>query len=133
MEMICLSPCVWIWRSPTAACDLDYSHDLIAEDEHAETLARLAVVREKLMGFATGERSEIGAAYVDLYAGRTQRRGKVVAETWEGMGIVVPRERYRPLSRNEEQLRSYLCETNDPLDAVQEARERCATAFRARP
>jgi hypothetical protein len=110
-------------------CDLDHSYDLIGDDEHEETLARLAAFREKLTAFGTGERRESGAAYVDRYAGRAPHRGQVVAKTWEGMGIVVPPELYRPLSRKDRKLWSYLSETDDPADMVEEARRALREGF----
>jgi hypothetical protein len=112
-----------------AGSELDYSYGLIAKDEHEETLTGLARLREKLMAFGTTERLEIGSAYVDRQAGRASRRGKVVAKTCGGIGIVVPPERYRPLSLTDRKLWSYLFETDDPAEVVREARQALREGF----
>jgi hypothetical protein len=110
-------------------CELDHSYQLIEDTEHEESLAGLTLLRDQLMAFGTGERRETGAAYVDRYAGRTRSRGEVLAETIEGMGIVVPPAQYRPLSRGDAELWPYLCETDDPADMVAEARQALSAGF----
>jgi hypothetical protein len=65
----------------------------------ARTQEEIARVRAKLLGYATAERPEMGLQYVEKYtAVRPSRFGRVVAPTYEGMGIVVPPKTYRPLS-----------------------------------
>jgi hypothetical protein len=102
--------------------ELDPSEDMSGE----ETLTAL---RQPLMSYATGDRREIGAAYVDRYANQTARRRQVVTSTYEGMGIIVPREHYRPLSRKDHKLWVYLNEAEDPADVVEEARRALYEGF----
>jgi hypothetical protein len=110
-------------------CELDHSYGLIDDAEWRQELAHLAAFREKLTTFGTGAQDEIGAAYLDCYAGRTAHRGKVVAKTYEGMGIVVSPELYRPLSHKDAKLWPYLCDTEDPADVVEEARQALRDGF----
>jgi hypothetical protein len=110
-------------------CELDHSYGLIDDREHAETLAKIAALRQCLLPFGTQERREVGAAYVDRYAGWTFCRGDVVAETHDNMGIVVPPESYRPFSRGDEELWPYLFESDDPRDVVEEARQALREGF----
>jgi hypothetical protein len=110
-------------------CELDHSYGLIDDDERASNLEGLAVSRENLIAFGTGERYERGAAYVDRYAGVSEHRGNPVGETFEGMGIIVPPESYRPLSFQDAKLWPYLSETEDPIDMVEEARQALRDGF----
>jgi hypothetical protein len=89
--------------------------------DYKEEMQRLDGWRNKLTAFGTATRREIGAAYVDRYAGRSRRRP--TAPTQEGMGIVVAKEFYRPLSWRDRKLWYYLYETEDPADVVAEARQ----------
>jgi hypothetical protein len=107
----------------------DHSYGLIEDTEWTQTQARLAALRESLTVYATSERPETGAAYVDRYAGLASRQRNIVAATLEGMGIVVPRESYRPLSRKDRKLWPYLSETEDPADVVEEARQALREGF----
>jgi hypothetical protein len=95
---------------------------LIDDEEHEQTLATIAEYRQRLLSFGTEERREVGAAYVDRYGGYAPRRGEVVAETHDNIGIVVPPERYRRLWLTDRKLWPYLFETDDPFDIVEEAR-----------
>ena len=108
---------------------LDHSHHLSEDHEEYESLSLLAVFREQLMAFGTGERPEVGQEYVDLYSGRSARRPDPVAETREGMGIVVPPELYRPLSLSDKKLWSLLRKEDDPAEVVEEARRALAEGF----
>jgi hypothetical protein len=109
--------------------ELDHSYGLIADEEYQQSQEALASFREKLMTFGTGKRRETGATYVDRYSGRATHRAEVVAETYEGMGIVVPPDRYRALSRKDAKLWPYLCDTEDPADVVEEARQALRDGF----
>jgi hypothetical protein len=101
-----------------------YEQDVEDGLEDAATLTeareRAQEVRHAVQQYATGGRPEIGAEYVDRYAAGLGKR-RPVADTFEGLGIVVPAERYRPLSRPDKALWQSLCETDDPADVVAEA------------
>lgn len=96
-------------------------YDSEAAKPSEEKMRQLDGWRATLLSFATAERSEIGAAYVDRYAGRSRRRR--TARTQEGMGVVVPKALYRPLSLKDQKLWSHLCETDNPVAVVEEARQ----------
>jgi hypothetical protein len=117
---------------------LEYLHtdhedylDLAAEgaDEEAAKLDCLDALRRRLMAHATGDRPEIGEEYTERYAGLTERRGRVVANTMEGMGIVVPPRTYRSLSQGDRRLWRHLRRTNDPAKVVEEARQALRDGF----
>jgi hypothetical protein len=86
-------------------------------------LQRMGQLRERLMEQATGDRPETGEEYTELYAGHSAREERVVAETKEGMGIVVPPDRYRPLSLDDKRLWRRLRKEDDPAALVAEARQ----------
>jgi hypothetical protein len=109
--------------------ELDHSYGLIDDREYEEMLADVAASRQCLLAFGTKERREVAAAYVDRYAGWSFRRGEVIAETHENIGIVVPPESYRPLSRGDDGLWAHLCESDDPVDVVTDARQALRDAF----
>jgi hypothetical protein len=110
-------------------CEESHSAGHIDDCEYEQTLADTAAFRQCLLAFGTEERREVGAAYVDRYAGWALRRGEVVAETYDNMGIAVPLESYRPLSRSDGELWPYLCESEDPADVVKEARQALREGF----
>jgi hypothetical protein len=58
-------------------------------------LKQVARVREQLAEYWGADRPETGDDYLDSYY---RSRSGVVAETWDHMGIIVPRKKYRPLS-----------------------------------
>jgi len=105
----------------------EYTEDAPDPKGEQERMRQLDGLREKLTRIATGKRGEIGAAYVDRYAGRSRRRPLI--RTQEGMGIVVAKELYRPLSRKDRKLWSYLYESEDPADVVEEARQALRDGF----
>jgi hypothetical protein len=78
-----------------------YADAQIDESEELPTLERL---RERLTGYATADRPEIGEEYVDIYQEFCERDNRIIAETKEGMGIVVPAESYQPLKISDEKL-----------------------------
>lgn len=108
-------------------CEEDREDDPDHRAEYDEEMRRLDCRRAQWMAFDGSKRDEIGAAYVDRWAGRSRRRP--TAKTQEGMGIVVPPDRYRPLSRKDRKLWSYLCQTDDPVDIVDEARQALHDGF----
>jgi hypothetical protein len=57
------------------------------------------------------------------------RKESVVASTRDGMGIVVARELYRPLSMPDKRLWKYLLSTDDPGPVVEEARRALREGF----
>ncbi|MFO0880365.1 MAG: DUF2228 domain-containing protein [Gemmataceae bacterium] len=81
-----------------ADLETDGDYGFIPPEEREGGTAALARIRQRLCEYATADRPEIGEEYTETYAGTCARNDRVVAETWEGMGIVVPAERYRPLS-----------------------------------
>src|SRR5262245_1106640 len=78
------------------------------------TLEKMADLRERLMKEATGDRPETGEEYTETYARASSREQRVVAETAEGMGIVVPPGLYRPLSLDDKRLWRRLRREDDP-------------------
>jgi hypothetical protein len=103
--------------------------DPVAGDEAETTLQRIEVLRKQLMQFATGDRAETGEDYTERYAGVTRRDELVVAQTLEGMGIVVPPAAYRPLTLDDRRLWRHLRRTDDPADVVEEARKALTDGF----
>jgi hypothetical protein len=108
-------------------CEEDRELDPELSEQCEHEMRQLDDWREKLAGFATSERGDVGAAYVDRYAGRSRRRP--VAKTRDNMGIVVPMELYRPLSRKDRKLWTYLDNTEDPVEVVEEARRALSDGF----
>ena len=82
--------------------------------------------RSRLMRYMTGERPEVGWEYRDKYGGSNR---VVVADTLEGMGIVVPVPLYRPLSLGDEELRARAIADADVSDVVAEAQRALAEGF----
>jgi hypothetical protein len=101
----------------------DRAGDYEAQQEQLDSL------RDLLMKHATGDRPETGEEYTERWPGVTCRQERMVAETKEGMGIVVPPETYRTLSRDDRQLWRYLRRTDDPADVVEEARQSLRDGF----
>jgi hypothetical protein len=97
------------------------NEDPESADEYGRRLERLAELRERLAPFAGG--SGVGDVYVQAFARRTSRAGRVIARTRTGLGIVAPRELYRPLSRTDKPLWTYLRKTKNPRAVVEEARQ----------
>jgi hypothetical protein len=73
---------------------LDRGYDPEHAEEYDGKLAGLAELRTALSRVWGAERKEVGDAYRDKW-GLTAR--VPTAPTWEGMGVVVPKERHRPL------------------------------------
>ncbi len=105
---------------------LEYGH---AEEEDAGSQEVLAELRQRLMKYGSGDRPEVGEEYTERYAGVSRREERVVAETMEGMGIVVPPDRYRPLSLARRKLWATLRRSRDPIDLVEQARTALALGY----
>jgi hypothetical protein len=98
-------------------------------DEYQEELKEIDRVRRVVMRYATGKRTATGDEYTDRWGGRSKRNKRITAATPEHMGIVVPPERYRPLSLSDAALRKRLRKAKDPADLVEEARRALADGF----
>ncbi|MHB1423054.1 MAG: ADP-ribosylation family protein [Gemmataceae bacterium] len=110
-------------------CERDRDEGMIGERICERKLAKLATLRNCLLAFGTEERREVGAAYTERYAGIALRNEDVIANTYDGMGIVAPPESYRPLFRSDENLWHYLGVTDDPLNVVKRARRMLRKGF----
>ncbi len=97
------------------------------EDAYKASLKSYALFRSRLMQHATGDRLEIGEEYTKKYAGLSRR--SIVADTLEGMGIVVPEPLYRPLSLGDEELLTKEREGEEFTDVVVEAEQALAEGF----
>lgn len=82
-------------------------------------LESYALYRSRLMRYATGGRAEVGAEYLEKYTIISDR--SVIADTFEGMGIVVPTALYRQLSLNDQELRTRAVADADLSEIVAEA------------
>lgn len=91
--------------------------------DYDATLAELAELRAKLQRYETGDRPEIGEEYTEKYVAERRRAKQVVARTLDGMGVVAPRELYRPLSLKDKKLWKVLWSEDDPAALVEEARQ----------
>lgn len=90
-------------------------------------LQSYALCRNRLVQYATGERTEIGKAYREKYLGISSRN--VAAATSEGMGIVVPSHCYRPLSVSSGELRILTVQNADLSVLLAEADQALAEGF----
>jgi hypothetical protein len=108
--------------------EMDARYGLEGEAELRSALLEIDRVRQVLMRYATGSRQETGEAYTDHYLGRSARRKRVVVQTYEGLGVVVPPEKYRPLSLSSRELRREL-RKGDPIPLIAEARRALDEGF----
>jgi hypothetical protein len=99
--------------------------------DYGATLAELAELRGKLQRFETCDRPEVGEEYVEKYAAERRRAKQVVAKTLDGMGVVAPRELYRPLSLKDRKLWKVLWSEDDPAALVEEVRRALRDGFPA--
>ncbi len=74
--------------------------DMAAEPGEVVTarkrLKRVAKLREQLSAYWGADRAETENEYMDKYGGSTWR--KPIARTWDALGIIVPRGKYRKLT-----------------------------------
>jgi hypothetical protein len=113
----------------------DYLDCRDTDPEHAAdydaTLAEVADLRAKLQRYETGDRPEVGEEYTEKYLAERRRAKRTVAQTQEGMGVVAPRELYRPLSLKDKKLWKVLWSEEDPAALVEEARQALRDGFPA--
>jgi hypothetical protein len=111
-------------------CQVDYeAYRDLGDDSYERALGLIADLRPRLMEYATAEREETGEEYTERYAGATRREERVLAETMEGMGIVVAPSAYRPLSLDDRKLWRKLRRGDDPASLVEEARRALRDGF----
>jgi hypothetical protein len=91
--------------------------------DYEEDLRKLDDLRPRLQKYATGDRAETGDEYFANYGGYAPRNDHIVADTREGMGIVVPPEQYRSLSLSDKKLWAALRKTNKLAPLLEEARQ----------
>jgi Histone PARylation factor 1 len=101
--------------------------------EHARQyeakMRELDTLRNAVLRNGTAERQEVGDEYVETYQACSSRQGRVVAATYEGMGIVVPPKQYRPMSVKDRRLWARLRKDDNPRDLVDEARQALRAGF----
>jgi hypothetical protein len=111
-------------------CEESLTHEPEEASHAFGMLTELEGLRHALREYATGRRTETGEAYVEKYLRRRPARWRrVVAATQEGMGIVVPRQQYRPLFRSDEKLWQLLWETDDPAGLAEKARQELRAGY----
>jgi hypothetical protein len=108
---------------------LEYTHASAEMDGAADVLARLERVRTRLMAYATSDRDETGDEYAERWGGVSRRSEHVVAETMDGMGVVVPPPQYRPLSVDGRRLYKRLKRGEGLDELAAEARRALAEGF----
>lgn len=106
------------WRT----CDEYREEDPEYAEDYEEDLRQIDAVRERLVDWATGDRLETGDEYTYKYLGAAARNEQIVAQTPEGLGVVVSPPQYRRPSLSNKKLWAYLRKTDDPADVVEEAR-----------
>jgi hypothetical protein len=112
-----------------ATCVQDREHFPDHAAQYEDSLRAVNRAREALCRVATGDRSEAGEEYVGKYQGLSARNDRIVAETREGLGIVVPPEKYQPLSLKDRKLWSRLRKDDNPRDLVEEAQQALREGF----
>jgi hypothetical protein len=110
---------------------LDYREtDAEGAADYDAALAALAELRLSVQRYETGDRPETGEEYVEKYVAERRRAKRIVARTLEGMGVVAPRELYRPMSLKDTTLWKRLW-ADDPAGLVEEARQAMRDGFPA--
>ncbi len=106
-------------------CYRDWDEYRQEDPEHAaeyeDSLRQADALRSALCRYATADRAETGEEYVEKYQTQTARTERVVAGTLDGMGIVVPEGKYRPLPLSDRKLRARLRKDDNPRDLVDAA------------
>jgi hypothetical protein len=113
------------WRT----CDEYREEDPDYAEDYEEDLRQIDAVRERLVAWETGDRPETGDEYVEKYLGLAARNEQIVAQTPDGLGIVVPPAQYRRLSLSDKKLWAYLRKADDPAKVVEEARRALRDGF----
>ncbi len=111
--------------------EFEAQHDPCEEQRREARLEQLDRLRQGVQRYATANRPERGALYVDTYQGVVARNTAVIASTPENMGIAAPPETYRPLSLPDRKLRSVLRKEDDPAAVIEEARQALRDGFPA--
>jgi hypothetical protein len=114
-----------LWRDTEEYRDEDPDY----ADDYEEDLRKLDALRPRLQKYATGDRPETGDEYFENYGGYATRNDHIVAETREGMGIVVLPKQYRPLSLPDKKLWAALRKTDKLAALVTEARQALADGY----
>lgn len=96
--------------------------------QYEADLEAYAAVRELLLLYALRDRTEIGDVYIEQYEDTDCER-KVTAETVEGMGIVVPKNSFRPLSVGGDELLGLILDEKDLSPLLQEAEQGLAEGY----
>jgi hypothetical protein len=95
--------------------------------DYEEGLRQMDLLRLHIQEFAPTDRQEIGDEYVEKYMrgwrANVGRNERIVAETRENMGIVVPSKMYRRLSLPDKKLWAALRKTDKLAALVEEARQ----------
>jgi len=86
-----------------------------------------ATYRNRLLRYATAGRTEVGAEYLDKYSGISGR--SVIADTFDGMGIVVPEHLHCSLSIGGEQLSGLVTADADLSFVLAEAHRALTEGF----
>jgi Uncharacterised conserved protein (DUF2228) len=94
-----------------------------AKETYEQHLDQLALLREALKTYETGERGEVGKAYLAKYGKSYGNSQHVIAPTRDGMGIVVPEELYRPLRGDD------ICQIRNYRPTPQEIQEKAEEAM----
>jgi hypothetical protein len=110
-------------------CDECRTWDRAHADEHEANMETIDALRATLGQYATGDRPETGEDYVGRYTSTPARTDRVVANTREGMGIVVPKGKYRRLSMKDRKLWARLRRDDNPRDLVDEAMQALCEGF----
>ncbi len=111
--------------------ELETQYDFCETERPVARAEQLDRLRQILQKYATADRPERGALYVDTYQGKAARTASVIARTPDGMGVVAPPDTYRPLTLLDKKLRSFLRKQDDPLEIVEEARQALRDGFPA--
>lgn len=98
-------------------------HGRIEKDVYERRLEQLALLRGALKTYETGERDEVGKAYVAKYGERYGSSQHAIAPTRDGMGIVVQEDLYRPLSGDD------ICQIRNYRPTPQEIQEKAEEAM----
>jgi hypothetical protein len=112
--------------------EMGYRDGLLDRDlglDDGSELGAFDRVRARFPPDGTGDRPETGEEYEERYPAHSSREARVVAATRDGMGILVPRATYRPLSLRDGKLWQRLGREDDPADLVAEARQALRDGF----
>ena len=98
-----------------------------ARPSYEADLENYAMYRNRLLSYTTAGRTEVGAEYLGKYSGVSGR--PVIADTFEGMGVVVPEHLYRPLNVSVGELRDLVTGYSDLSPVLTEAHRALTEGF----